>query len=88
MILKNMEDKKQIQSIARKIKLIVFDFDGVFTDNKVLVLQNGTEGVFCNRSDGLGLSAVKKQGIITLVISTEINSVVSVCCKKLGIKCI
>ncbi len=88
MILKNMKDEKQIQSIARKIKLIVFDFDGVFTDNKVLVLQNGTEGVFCNRSDGLGLSAVKKQGIITLVISTEINSVVSVRCKKLGIKCI
>lgn len=88
MIIKNMKDEKQIQSIARKIKLIVFDFDGVFTDNRVLVLQNGTEGVFCNRSDGLGLSAVKKRGIITLVISTEINSVVSVRCKKLGIKCI
>ncbi len=31
------------------IKLIVFDFDGVMTDNRVLVSEDGKESVFCNR---------------------------------------
>ncbi len=38
---------------AASVGLIAFDFDGVLTDNRVLVLQDGTEGVLCNRADGL-----------------------------------
>ena len=38
-----------------KIKLIVYDFDGVMTDNKVYVDQNGNEMVQVNRADGLGV---------------------------------
>ena len=45
----------------KKIKLIVSDFDGVFTDNKVLVDENGKESVFCNRGDGLGIELLKKK---------------------------
>ena len=33
---------------------IIFDFDGVLTDNKVYVFQDGKEAVKCNRADGLG----------------------------------
>ena len=36
--------------------LIVYDFDGVMTDNKVYVDQNGNETVQVNRADGLGIS--------------------------------
>ena len=70
---------------AKQIQMIVFDFDGVFTDNRVLVLQDGTEGVFCSRADGFGLGAAKKLGIRLLVISTEKNPVVGARCKKLNI---
>lgn len=83
-----MKITSKLRLIVGNIKMIVFDFDGVFTDNKVLVLQDGTEGVFCNRSDGLGLTEIKNRGIKTLVISTEKNPVVTARCKKLGIKCI
>ena len=38
----------------RDLHTIVFDFDGVFTDNKVWVDQNGVESVRCDRGDGLG----------------------------------
>jgi len=38
--------KKADLEIARQIQMVVFDFDGVFTDNRVLVMQEGTEGVF------------------------------------------
>jgi YrbI family 3-deoxy-D-manno-octulosonate 8-phosphate phosphatase len=80
--------KSSLSRIAKEIKLLVFDFDGVFTDNRVLVLQDGTEGVFCNRSDGLGIGMVKKAGLIVMVISKERNPVVSARCRKLNIPCL
>ena len=70
-----------------KIKLLVLDFDGVLTDNRVLVSEDGKESVFCNRSDGLGIEMMKKKGIEVMVISKEKNKVVMARCKKLGIAC-
>lgn len=71
-----------------RTKLLVFDFDGVFTDNRVYVSEDGGESVACWRSDGLGLSKVRKLGIPIWVISTEKNPVVNARCKKLQINCI
>ena len=65
------------------VKLVAFDFDGVFTDNSVYVSQEGVESVRCWRSDGLGLSRLSKAGVDLLIISTETNPVVSVRAKKL-----
>ena len=39
-------------SFIGQVDLVVFDFDGVLTDNRVLVMQDGQEAVFCNRADG------------------------------------
>ena len=50
------------------IKLIVFDFDGVMTNNKVYVSQDGDEMVRVDRGDGLGVSEIKKHGIKQIVI--------------------
>ena len=72
----------------RKIKLLVYDFDGVMTNNKVYINQNGIESVQVNRADGLGVSEIKKIGIPQLIISTEINSVVSSRASKLDIPCL
>jgi len=71
-----------------KIKLLVYDFDGVMTDNKVYVDQKGNEMVQVNRADGLGISEIKKLGIEQMIISTEKNPVVSTRAKKLDIKCL
>jgi 3-deoxy-D-manno-octulosonate 8-phosphate phosphatase (KDO 8-P phosphatase) len=69
------------------VRLVVFDFDGVFTDNTVYVDQNGIESVRCWRSDGLGLERIKCQGILTYIISTEENPVVLARAKKLNVPC-
>jgi len=71
-----------------RVKLVVFDFDGVFTDNTVYVSQDGVESVRCWRSDGLGLAKLKAAGIPTAIVSTETNPVVSARGKKLAIRCI
>jgi len=72
----------------KKIKLndldaLIFDFDGVLTDNKVHLDQNGNEWVSCNRSDGLAFIVLEKLKIPTYIISTEKNKVVAVRAKKL-----
>ena len=72
----------------KNIKLIVYDFDGVMTDNKVYVDQFGKESVQVNRGDGLGVSEIKKMGIKQIIISTEKNAVVSSRAKKLKIECL
>jgi len=65
--------------------MIVFDFDGVFTNNEVIVNENGEESVICNRSDGLGIEMLHQLKIPLLIISTEKNKIVSQRAKKLKI---
>lgn len=67
---------------------IVFDFDGVFTDNRVLVTQDGQEGVWCDRGDGLALDYARAMGWRMLVLSSEQNPVVAARCHKLQLECL
>ena len=78
----------ELAALMRRIRLVVFDFDGVFTDNTVLVAEDGTESVRCWRGDGLGLRQLEALGLSTLVLSTEENPVVTARCRKLKIRCI
>lgn len=70
---------------AERVKLVIYDFDGVMTDNRVFVDQDGRETVAANRSDGLGIGMIKKLGISQCILSTETNPVVSARAKKIGI---
>jgi YrbI family 3-deoxy-D-manno-octulosonate 8-phosphate phosphatase len=70
------------------VRLVVFDFDGVFTDNTVYVSEDGTETVRCWRGDGLGLQALAAIGVKALILSTEVNPVVSARGRKLEIECV
>ena len=77
-----------LRDLIRPIRLVVFDFDGVFTDNAVYVSQDGSETVRCWRSDGLGLRRLESLSISMFVLSTEENPVVSERCHKLKIRCV
>jgi YrbI family 3-deoxy-D-manno-octulosonate 8-phosphate phosphatase len=67
------------------IALIIYDFDGVMTDNRVLIFKNGQEAVWVNRSDGLAVKMIKQMGISQVIVSTEANPIVAVRAKKLQI---
>ena len=70
------------------IKAISFDFDGVFTDNRVYVMENGDEAVVCNRSDGMGISMLITRGVPLVIISSEKNPVVAARGAKLNLEVI
>lgn len=77
-----------LQQIIRQIRLVAFDFDGVFTDNTVLVSEEGIEFVRCWRGDGLGLRELEKLGILIVILSTEENPVVTARSRKLAVRCV
>lgn len=87
-LMRRQFQQRRLKECPDKIAALVLDFDGVFTDNKVLVDENGREAVTCDRSDGLGVARLKQAGLLMLVLSTEKNPVVEVRCQKLGIACI
>lgn len=58
------------------------------TDNRAIVLQDGTEAVFVNRSDGLGVERIRGLGIAQLILSSEVNPVVKARAQKLGLEVI
>jgi len=75
------------------IHTLVFDFDGIFTNNKVYVREDGLEMVCCDRADGLALDmlrsvcAKKQLQLDRFILSKEKNIVVETRAKKLQLPC-
>jgi len=87
-LMRKQQQQLALQVLPEPMAALVLDFDGVFTDNKVIVFQDGREAVVCNRGDGWGLAQLKRLGVPILVLSTEENPVVQARCNKLGLSCL
>ncbi|WP_062299490.1 acylneuraminate cytidylyltransferase [Demequina maris] len=68
------------------VDALVMDFDGVHTEDTATVDQNGVESVTVSRSDGMGISMLRKAGLPMLILSREENPVVAARARKLGIE--
>lgn len=79
-------------TIAQSVHTLIFDFDGVFTDNSVFINENGQESVVCDRRDGLGINLLRaycqdiSHNMRLLILSKERNQVVAMRANKLGIE--
>lgn len=80
--------QEQALRLPAEVAALVMDFDGVLTDNRVVLNQEGVESVVCHRGDGLGLEMLGRAGVPLLVISKEANPVVRARCDKLKIPCL
>jgi N-acylneuraminate cytidylyltransferase len=79
---------RKARPLPQKVELVVFDFDGVMTDNRVWVDADGRELVSANRGDGWGVARLKETGVQVVVLSRETDPVVAARCRKLGIEAI
>lgn len=70
---------------VNSLECIFYDFDGVMTDNRVLIDQSGLEYVCVNRSDGYAVARLKEMHILQVIVSTEVNPVVERRAEKLKI---
>ncbi|MEN6579313.1 MAG: acylneuraminate cytidylyltransferase [Anaerolineaceae bacterium] len=85
--LKPIDPLKSRRQFPSQPKLLVMDFDGVFTDDTVITDQEGRESVICSRSDGFGLDMLRQHGKVhALILSREENPVVSARARKLKLE--
>ncbi|MEZ0395262.1 MAG: acylneuraminate cytidylyltransferase [Anaerolineales bacterium] len=69
-------------------RLLVCDFDGVLTDNRVWTDETGREMVAANRSDSMLLRELERRGVQTLILSSEPNPVVAARARKMGLQAV
>ena len=61
---------------AQKIKLVIFDVDGVMTDGSLFIGDDGQEYKMFNTQDGLGMRLLKKSGVkLAIITGRNSNSV-------------
>ncbi|RKX20369.1 MAG: 3-deoxy-D-manno-octulosonate 8-phosphate phosphatase [Candidatus Zixiibacteriota bacterium] len=77
--MKNLTDR------LRKIELVIFDVDGVLTDDTIFIGQNGAEFKRFNIADGLGIFIAKKYGLKIAFSSGRQSSATQARAKELGI---
>ena len=77
--------KTAIQSKAKKIKLLLLDVDGVLTDGRILLDNQGNELKAFHVRDGHGIKMAQKAGIIVGIITGRISEVVNIRARELGI---
>ena len=78
----------ELRPLLGQVRLAVFDFDGVFTDNRVWVNERGEEALAFSRSDGLGLRRLDQVGVRSLIVSMEENPIVGARARKLRVDCV
>ncbi len=61
----------ELRNKVSKIKMVVFDVDGVMTDGGIIYDDNGMEYKIFNAKDGQGIVLLTKAGIITAVITAR-----------------
>jgi len=71
-----------------EIRLVVFDFDGVFSDNRVWTNDRGEESVACFRGDSAGLRRLDEVGVEYFILTSETNDAVPARARKIRVDCI
>ena len=70
------------------VRFAVFDFDGVFSDNRVWTNDRGEESVACFRGDSIGLRRLDEVGVEYLILTSETNDAVAARARKMRADCI
>ena len=79
------EFSSDIRTRAARVKLAVFDVDGVLTDGKLWYAADGTELKAFNVQDGFGLKRLMANGIEVAIITGRISHIVTERTAELGI---
>jgi len=77
---------KDILKKAEKIKLLIFDVDGVLTDGRLIIGDDGQEYKAFNSKDGLGMKMLQQTGVIIAIITARTSNVVQHRMQSLGIE--
>jgi len=77
--------EKELQGIAKDVKLLILDVDGVLTDGSIILDNEGNEFKIFNVRDGHGIKMLAKAGIRVALITGRHSKVVERRARELGI---
>ena len=75
-----------LREIAARVRLAVFDVDGVFTDGRLWIGSDGTEFKSFSVRDGVGVKALIAAGIEVAIISGRASPAVDHRMAELGVR--
>ncbi|MDQ2936462.1 MAG: HAD hydrolase family protein [Acidobacteriota bacterium] len=81
-----MDDPISIERRASHIKLLLMDCDGVLTDGRLWLLENGDEHKSFNTQDGLGLHLFHRAGLKSGIISGRSSEALTRRARELGVE--
>lgn len=87
-LLRRRLGRERRAQLPLRVEALVMDFDGVLTDNRVHVDEEGKESVVCHRGDGWAIQRLKEAGIRLMVLTNESNPSVKRRLEKLSVECI
>lgn len=80
------KNKKRLEAMARGIKFLILDVDGVLTDGGIVLDNRGNEFKVFHVRDGHGIKMLLKAGINVAIITGRQSKVVERRARELGIK--
>ena len=78
-------DEAEIQKRAARVKLLLMDCDGVLTDGRIWILENGEDQKAFHTRDGLGIDLLHRAGLKSGIISGRISSALERRAQSLGV---
>ena len=81
-----MDDQASIERRASRIKLLLMDCDGVLTDGRLWLTDEGDEQKSFNTHDGLGLSLLHRAGLKSGIITGRSSRAVARRAQELGVE--
>jgi 3-deoxy-D-manno-octulosonate 8-phosphate phosphatase (KDO 8-P phosphatase) len=80
-----MKKSSKLKNKAKKIKVVIFDVDGVLTDGSIILDNEGNEFKMFHVRDGHGIKMLNKAGIKVAIITGRKSLVVERRAKELGV---
>ncbi len=77
--------KRQIEDIAKRIRVLILDVDGVLTDGSIILDNEGNEFKAFHVRDGHGIKMLMKAGVHVAIITGRDSKVVDRRARELGI---
>ena len=81
-----MIELAEIERRAARVKLLLMDCDGVLTDGRITLLENGDEEKSFHTRDGHGIVLLHRAGLASGIISGRTSSLVERRAKELGMR--
>jgi len=78
-------DQPELQHRAARVKLLLMDCDGVLTDGRIWILENGEDQKAFHTRDGFGIELLHRAGLMSGIISGRISSALERRAQSLGV---